>query len=106
MSQWLAAFAEFPFVAAENFAKREIIGGNVLLALREALFAGGKLVHEREPEFMFLRGKVDLYKAAGEVLGGFPADLPAQTGLVARGLNPGMLIEESVENGLEEMPIL
>ena len=37
--------------------------------------------------------------------GGFPADLAAEAGFVAGGLEPRQLFEEEEESGFEKMPI-
>ena len=39
------------------------------------------------------------------VLGGFPADLAAEAGLIAGGLDARQVLEEIEQNGFEEVPV-
>jgi len=71
----------------------------------EAFFGDGELVHEGEAEVVFFCAEVDLEEAAGEMLGGFPAYLAAESGLVAGGLEVVEVLEEEEEDGFEEMPV-
>src|SRR5258706_9148101 len=87
------------------FAQGEVIGGDVVLGTREALFGDGELVHEREADCVFLGGEIDGGKDTAELLRRFPTDLTAQTGFVAAGLNGMKAAKECEENRLDEMPI-
>src|SRR6266705_3382894 len=97
MTGWVEVvfrFAEEPAIGFVTFSESKVIGGDVLLAAREAFFGSGKLVHESEAEVMLFAGEIYGSKLAAEILGGFPADLTSQAGRVARGLNVLQLTEE------------
>jgi len=100
------ALGEKPFGAGEMFAEREEVGGDIGMGTGEALFAHGKLVHEREAEDVFFAGEIDGAKFAGEKASHFPADLATETGFIAAGLEVGKLAQENGEDGADEMPIL
>ena len=100
------AFGEDPFVAGENFPEGEEIGGDVRFGFGESFFSDRELVHEGKSEVVFFGTEIDGEKAAGKLLGGFPADLAAETGLVAGALEAGQLAEKAEENGFEEIPIV
>ena len=76
--QRIPAFAEHPAAAIETLAQRKIIGRDVLFAHGKALLRNGELVHQREPEIMFLARKIHRDKRTAESFLSFPADLPAQ----------------------------
>ena len=82
----VAGFAEDPFGAVEGFAEGEEVSGDVRLGAGEALLSHRELVHEGESEVVLFGGKVNLGKGAAELSGGFPANLSAETGVVAGGL--------------------
>ena len=58
-----------------------------------------------KPRSCFFAGEIDSVEFAAVVLAGFPADLAAQAGLVAGGLDVTKLAEEFEENGPNEIPI-
>jgi len=60
-----------------------------------------------KPRSLLFRSEVDLEEAAAAVmLGGFPADLAAKTGLIAGGLEVRETLEKIERERFEEMPIL
>src|SRR5438093_10071647 len=79
----ISAFAENPACAMVTFSQGEIVGGNVLFGSGKALLGNGELVHEAETEVVLFAGEIDRGEAAAVVLGGFPADLAAETGFVS-----------------------
>ncbi len=101
----VGCFGEDPFGAGKDFAEGKEIGGDIVLGTGESLFADRELVHEREAEVVFFGGEIDRGKAAGELAGGFPADLAAETGFVAGGLESGEFFEEKEQSGFEKVPI-
>ncbi len=98
-------FAEDPFGAVVGFAESEVVGGDVGFGPGEAFFGHGELVHEGETEVVFFGGEVHFCESAGEVFGGFPADLTAEAGLVTGGLEVFEVFEEVEQDGFEEVPI-
>ena len=58
-----------------------------------------------EAEIVLFGGEVDRGEAIAEAASGFPADLLAETGLVAGGLDGLEVLQEIEEDGFEEMPI-
>jgi hypothetical protein len=54
---------------------------------------------------VFGGGEVNFAEAAGELGGGFPADLATETGFIAGGIEAGKVFEEMEEDGFEEVPI-
>jgi hypothetical protein len=102
----VTGLTEDPLAADEGFAEGEEIGGDIVVAFGKAFFATGELIHEGEAEVRFFGAEVDFGEAAGEMLGGLPADLAAEAGLVASALDFGAVGEEVEEDGFEEMPII
>ena len=101
----VAPFGEDPFFAGVGFAQGEVIGSDVLVAPGEAFFGRGELVHQGEAQVVLFGGKIDRGEAAAEMTGGFPTDLAAHAGFVARALNGTEVAEEREEDGLKEIPI-
>ena len=97
--QVVRAFAKDPARAFVAFAQGEEVGGDVLLASGEALPGGGELLHEREAEIVLFAAEVDGNEAAAEMAGGIPADLPAQSGGIARSFERAQFGEEFVFPG-------
>ena len=102
----ITPFAKGPFAASECFAKGKVIGGDVGLGSREALLGNRELVHEGEAEVVLFGGEVHFHESAGVLFGGFPADLAAEAGFIAGGLDVGEVLEEVEEDSFEEVPIL
>ena len=75
--QRVPAFAKRPTAAIETLAQRKIIGRDVLFAYGKALLRNGELVHQREPEVMFLARKIHRNEPAAKGLLRLPADLLA-----------------------------
>jgi len=73
-------------------AQRRIVGGDVLLAPGKALLRRRELVHQGEADVVFAAGKVDGGEPARKRLGGFPANLPAQTRFVTGGQHAGQFL--------------
>ena len=108
MADWvesIGTFAEGPLVSIEAFAKRKIVGGDVLLGARESFLGDGELVHEGEAKVVFLGSEVDLQEAAGVMLIGFPADLATEARFVASSLKVAQVLKKIEEDGFKEMPI-
>lgn len=61
-----------------DFAKGEIIGGDVRVGTRETFFTYGELIHERETEIVLFGGKIDFEEAVGTLASCFPANLAAK----------------------------
>jgi len=101
----VGAFGEDPGFADERFPKGEKVGGDILLGAGESFFGDGELVHEGEAEVVFFGGEIDFKEAGAEGLGGLPADLAAESGLVAGGLEGREAAQEGVEDGFEEVPV-
>ena len=95
----VAAFGEDPAGAGVLFTKSEVVGGDVGMIFGEMLFGVGKLIHERYAEVLLFGGEVDFHELAGELGGGFPTDLAAETGFVAGGLNVFEVAQEKEKNG-------
>lgn len=89
-----------------DFPEGEVIGSDAMVAAREAFFAYGELVHQREAKVVLFGGEIDFEETAGEQGGGFPADLAAETGFLASALNRVDVAKEVEKNGFNEMPIL
>ena len=100
--QSIAALAKAPFAAVVGLAQGKVIGGNIGLAFRKAFFGHGELVHQGKAEVMLFRGEVDLQETAAELFGGFPADLAAQAGLIAGGLDAGQALQEIEQDRLRK----
>ena len=64
---------------------------------REALFGDGELVHQGEADVVFMGGQVDGGELAAELFGSFPADLAAETGFIAAGLNGMKTAHEAID---------
>jgi len=101
----VAAFGEDPFGAVMNFAEGEEVGGDVVMVFGEVFLGGGELVHEGEAEVVLPCGEVDFLEAVGALVGGFPANLTAESGLVAGSLDAGNVVEEVKEDGSDEVPV-
>src|SRR5712675_1415558 len=69
----ITSFVKDPTGAGINFTEGEVVGGDVRLAFREALFGVVELVHEGKSEVVLFAREVDLEETAGKLLGGFPA---------------------------------
>lgn len=100
----VAALGEVPAGASVDFAEREIVLGDVGIGAREAFFGNGKLVHEGEAEVVFAGGEIDFEEAVPELGGGLPADLAAEAGFIAGGLDGAEVMEEEEEESFEEVP--
>ena len=103
--QGIGTFAEHPAPALVGFAQGEVIGGDVLLAAGETFLDRGELVHEGEAEVMFFGREIDGSESATEILGGIPADLAAEAGLVAGGFEAFDFAQEAGQDGVEEIPV-
>ena len=101
----VAAFAESPFAAVVGFAEGEVISGDVLFAFGKAFFGNRELIHKGKTEVVLFRAEVDLKKAAGMVLGGFPTDLASEPGLITGGLEVAEMVEEVKKGGFEKVPV-
>src|SRR5260221_217853 len=101
----VAAFAEDPFRAGKSFAEGKIVGGDVLFVSGETLFRDRKLVHEGEAKVVLFGSEVDGQKTPGELFGGFPTNLAAQSGFIPGRLDAGQVLEEKVEDRFEKVPI-
>src|SRR5439155_11621407 len=99
----VAAFAENPLGAGVAFAEGEVIGRDVFLGFRKALFGDGELVHEGEPEVALFCREIHGQKPAGILSGGFPTNLASEAGLIACGLHGMEMREEIEEDGFEEV---
>ena len=100
----VAGFAKGPLAAGESFAQGGVIRGDVLLAARETFLGGCKLIHQGETEVMFFAGEINFHEAIAEAPRSFPADLFAEAGLVAGGLDRTEVFQEAEQDGLEEVP--
>ena len=85
----VAAFAESPLGPGVGLAQREVIGGDVGSALGNRFSAVESWFISAKPRSCFFEAKFTLREPAAKLLGGFPADLPAQAGFVAGGLELG-----------------
>ena len=85
--QSVATFVEGPAGAGMDFTESEVIGGNILVTTREPFLGNGKLVHESEAEVVLFGSEVYFHETAGELAGGFPANLTAKAGFVSRALD-------------------
>ena len=54
---------------------------------------------------MFFCCEIDFKETAGELAGGFPANLAAETGFVARTTDGGQMLHEKEEDGFDEVPV-
>ena len=99
------AFGKDPACALIDFAQSEEIGGDVLLASREAFLSCGKLIHEGETEVVLFGGEVHFGKEAAELTGGLPADLFAEASFVTGSFDRFEHAQEIKEDAGEKMPI-
>jgi hypothetical protein len=102
----IGAFAEGPAGTGIIFAQSKVIGGDILVAFGKALFGAGELVHESEAEVVLFAREIHFRKDTAVMSGGFPADLPAESGFVACGPDVLERAEEIKEHGFEELPVL
>src|SRR5258705_9285735 len=74
----VAGLTERPFSSGVAFAKRKIIGGDVLIRFRQAFLRRCELIHEGKAEGMLFGGEIDLEEATGKLAGGLPANLTTE----------------------------
>src|SRR5258708_5681993 len=100
----VGAFGENPAISRMALAQRKKIGRYVLVTPGEALVRGRELVHERKAHVMLSAREVYARKYAAEMVFGFPADLFAQTGLIADCLDRLQFPEELEKDRFQKIP--